>query len=187
LCILYIKFYQLLTGNNITRGVFFWSMEQLNKDIMSLQQHGSTGAAYNKMMDMGRPKRLTFKPKLINVRQLHIQQHERLFSFQEEYQTLIRSRIQSTSKKTISAIKNRVYRSRLENFRTKIHKIYDEEQASIMSNIRQEKQFEYQHDTDQMARMLIPNMGPYKNLREILSDEKAFREVILNKKTRKTA
>lgn len=55
-----------------------------------------------------------------------------------------------------------------------------------MSNIREEKQFEYQHDTDQMARMLIPNMGPYKNLREILSDEKAFREVILNKKPKKT-
>jgi hypothetical protein len=49
---------------------------------------------------------------------------------------LIRNRIQSTSKKTISAIKNKVYRSRLENFRNKIHKIYDEEQRSIMQKIQ---------------------------------------------------
>lgn len=62
---------------------------------------------------MGRPKKLSFKPKLVNVRNLQINFYEKLYSFQEEYSELIKKRIYSSSKKHISAIKNKAYRSRL--------------------------------------------------------------------------
>jgi len=63
---------------------------------------------------MGRPRRLNFKPKLLNVRNLKVEKIEKLFSFEEEYQSLIKDKIaSSSSKKTISAVKNKAYRGRL--------------------------------------------------------------------------
>lgn len=115
------------------------------------------------------------------MKDLKIYRLEKLFSFQEEYQQLIKSKIESTSKRSISAIKNKAYRNRLENFRNKLHEVYEKEQETIMAGIQEEKQFEYQHDSEQMARMLIPNMGPYTTLRQILNDEHAFKTVFAKK------
>lgn len=87
------------------------------------------------MQDLGRPQRLSFRPKLVNMRGMHLQKMEKLFSFEEEYQSLIKQRIAASTKKTISAIKNKAYRGRLEIFRSKIQDVYKQEQKAIMSGI----------------------------------------------------
>ena len=55
--------------------------------------------------------------------------------------------------------------------------VYRNEQDAILGKVQEEKQFAYQHDSENMAQMLIPNLAPYKTLREVVSDEAAFRKV----------
>lgn len=51
-----------------------------------------------------------------------------------------------------------------------------------MDGIEEEKAFEFQVDSEKMARLLIPTLGPDQNLRQVLNDEQAFRQVFLSKK-----
>jgi hypothetical protein len=113
----------------------------------------------------------------VNVKSLEVQLHEKFYSFQEEFNDKIKEKIYATSKKTVSAIKNKAYRVRLEQFRSKLQNVYQHEQDSILATIQEEKQFQYQHDSETMAQMLIPNMAPYRTLREIISSEQAFKKI----------
>ena len=54
---------------------------------------------------------------------------------------MIKSRINDSSKSTVSAIKNKSYRKRLDNFRNKIQDTYKEEQNHMLSQIQDEKPF----------------------------------------------
>lgn len=81
--------------------------------MLTVQAKGGEREKYNAMQELGRPQRLPFRPKLVNMRGLHVHKMEKLFSFEEEYQSLIKQRIAASTKKTITAIKNKAYRGRL--------------------------------------------------------------------------
>jgi hypothetical protein len=179
---LYARLFCILTCGELTAAVFFWVAERSAKDILTVQKKGGEREKYNAMQELGRPKRLNFRPKLVNVRGLQVHKTEKLFSFEEEYQSLIKQRIAASTKKTITAVKNKAYRSRLEIFRSKIQDVYKQEQKAIMSGIEEEKAFEFQVDSEKMARLLIPNLGPNQNLRQVLNDEETFKQVFFSKK-----
>ena len=67
-------------------------------------------------------------------------------------------------------MKHPVYRDRLERFRDKIHRVYDQSQEEILNSVKPERKYDFEVDSEKMARMLIPNMGNYSNLREVLND-----------------
>jgi hypothetical protein len=138
LCARIIK---VITRGEIKSAVFFWIAERSLKDILTVQKKGAEREKYNSMQEMGRPQRLNFRPKLVNVRDFIVQKIEKLYSFDEEYQSLIKQRIANSTKKTITAIKNKAYRGRLDVFRSKIQDVYKQEQREIIDGIEEEKQF----------------------------------------------
>ena len=92
---------------------------------------------------------------------------------------MIKKRIyENPSKKAIAYIKNKAYRSRLQSFRDKLQKVYHQEQESVLAKVEEEKNFQFQQDSDDMARLLIPNLPKDKTLRQVLCDENAFRKLI---------
>ena len=51
--------------------------------------------------------------------------NEVYYSFQDEFNDKIKEKINASTKKTVSAIKNKAYRVRLEHFRSKLHDVYE--------------------------------------------------------------
>ena len=49
-------------------AVFFWVAERSAKDMLTVQKKGGEREKYNSMQELGRPQRLQFRPKLVNVR-----------------------------------------------------------------------------------------------------------------------
>lgn len=85
---------------------------------------------------MGRPRKLPFKPKLLNIRQLDLQLYEKMYSFQDEYNDMIKQKIEKSQHNSISAIKNKAYRARLDGFRNKLKSVYRNEQEAILGKVQ---------------------------------------------------
>lgn len=80
---LYARLFRIMTTADITTAVFFWVAERSAKDMLTVQKKGSEREKYNAMQELGRPQRLQFRPKLVNVRGLEVHRMQKLFSFDE--------------------------------------------------------------------------------------------------------
>lgn len=78
---LYARLFRVLTSGEIRKAVFFWVAERSAKDILTVQSKGGEREKYNAMQELGRPQRLLFRPKLVNMRGMHVYKMEKLFSF----------------------------------------------------------------------------------------------------------
>lgn len=67
---LYAGLVASLTEATVASAVFFWVAERSAKDLLTVQKKGGERDKYNAMQELGRPQRLNFRPKLVNVRAL---------------------------------------------------------------------------------------------------------------------
>jgi hypothetical protein len=67
---LYARLFRIFTNGDITSAIFFWVAERSAKDMMTVQKKGGEREKYNAMQELGRPQRLHFRPKLVNIRGL---------------------------------------------------------------------------------------------------------------------
>jgi hypothetical protein len=67
---LYCKLFKALTNNTIKKAIFFWVLEPLKSN--SGGSGSEARAQYDNMISLGRPRKLNFRPKLVNIKGLEV-------------------------------------------------------------------------------------------------------------------